>query len=886
MQAKLRLLISGFHQNYTINLVFILFFCLFGFGYCSTNLKEIFVNGTTAQKIKVLKNILSEKNTKVLPDVLIVLDDPSTDVRVLASEALLKLGDRSFVTSYQKGLNDAYWQVRLNSIKGLVQWGSAEEVLFDLRKALDDSYWQVRYWAAIGIGKFGDETMIDPVLSHLNDENFQVRSELFWALRRILGRDEAKYAFKKLSDSVFDSIKKSANVDDVKTQINAIWALEATTDSRAIPVLLEFLNSPLDDVKIQAVWALENMKTAEGFEFLRSKLLEPSIKLRIESIKTLVRLGDNESIPALVGKLEDPDENVRIFSLWALKKFEDFVSFPAIVRKLDDKSARVREYAYNIILASKNADFISVLEDAVISRKFSLDARIRAVELIGKIGKEEEALFFDSIKNNPEPTMRKAILSAWFNVNKNDSAFLMYLNFASRLDPESSVRLNARNILKKIIADISDGIGEKEEIKRNQAIEKLSFFKDNEQITPVVKQMLFSKYQDVRMAALELISYQPEAAIFPVLKDIVLNEDSIEMRKLAIIGLGKAGITKSIPLLLSQLKNDDPEIQICAAYALAILGNRAGLKFALRDINSQDYRIQSMAVETIALLNASETIPGLLRIFENAELEVKLKVAWALSRLGEEKGLYMLVNLSRQDIEPLRTQARQYLSDRKIPVFLKSMIPEIQKKQEISLKGMPEAQMKKIIATKVNQAPVIDGNSNDRIWRALMEDRTMVYVSGEKVFSEVQTSITIAFDEEKLYILVSCNDPEASSLTFDSRDFITICINPSSSDKRWYQYTLHATNFLKFAYVWKKYGIDDKDAEWKSGWSTATSITANGWIAEISIPFSDFNISGSPTGKWQVNFQRISDHLPVVTWTGRIDNPAQFGQMIFKTTGG
>ncbi|MCM8824900.1 MAG: HEAT repeat domain-containing protein, partial [Candidatus Omnitrophica bacterium] len=596
-----------------------------------------------------------------------------------------------------------------------------------------------------------------------------------------------------------------------------------------------------------------------------------------------VHLGDDESVPALVEKLEDSDENVRIFALWALKKFEDFVSFPAIVRRLGDKSEKVKNYAYSVIAESKNPGFIPVLEDAVFDKKLSLNERIAAIELLGKIATEEESLFFDAIKAQSEPSLRKAILQAWYNVNKSDSAFLSYLDFASRIEPEKSVRSNAQVILRKVLSDIRAELSG-DAIKRSQALEKLSFFKENPFVAPLIKEMLTSKYQDIRRAALEILPFQSRIEVFSALKDI-LKQDSLEMKKLAIIGMGKAKISQSIPILLGKLKDEDPEIQVCAAYALALLGNSAGISVALSNLKNKDIQIQSMAVETIALLNASIAIPELLRLIENAELEVKLKVAWALSRAGEEKGLYTLVNLSRQDIEPLRTQARHYLTDSRISRRLRAMIPEIQKKQEVLLTGMPEASLKKIVATKVTQAPVIDGNPGDRIWETLIEDRSMIYISGEKVLAEIQTSVVTGFDDEKIYFLFFCSDPEASFLTYDSRDFITICINPGSSEQKWYQYTLHATNFLKYAYIWKKYGTDDTDSQWKSGWNTATEITKNGWIAEIAIPFADFGLKSMSESKWEINFQRVSDRLPPVTWTGKIDNPSQFGQIVFRTKG-
>ncbi|HQL65426.1 MAG TPA: hypothetical protein PLS78_06165, partial [bacterium] len=73
--------------------------------------KEILINGTTKQKIETLKKIISGKNTRDLPDIIVGLDDPSDEVRILISEALLNLGDGSFVTSYQKEITDSNWQV-------------------------------------------------------------------------------------------------------------------------------------------------------------------------------------------------------------------------------------------------------------------------------------------------------------------------------------------------------------------------------------------------------------------------------------------------------------------------------------------------------------------------------------------------------------------------------------------------------------------------------------------------------------------------------------------------------------------------------------------------------------------------------------------------------
>ncbi|HPP67150.1 MAG TPA: hypothetical protein PKX05_04450, partial [bacterium] len=93
---------------------FFLIILVFGLsGLCQNTVKEILVNGTTKQKIEIIKKVISDKNTKVLPDITIALDDPSAEVRILASEALLNFGDASFISAYQQELFESIQRLKL-----------------------------------------------------------------------------------------------------------------------------------------------------------------------------------------------------------------------------------------------------------------------------------------------------------------------------------------------------------------------------------------------------------------------------------------------------------------------------------------------------------------------------------------------------------------------------------------------------------------------------------------------------------------------------------------------------------------------------------------------------------------------------------------------------
>lgn len=866
------------------SLVGILFFFITIPLFANTSWKDILRSGTDAQKMAELSRIISRSESVKLPEVISLLDDRSSEIRSKGAEALFLLGDSSFSLSYIKALRDPCWQVRLYGVRALAKWGEGPGILDSFHTALDDTYWQVRYWAADGIAKHGDENSLQPLLSHLKDSEPKVCVQLLRALAFVLGKDPAKATFKSLQPRAFLSVKDLVKNPDIDVAVHSVWFLESSSDSRVVPFLLDYLEYPSDEVKIQAVWALEALQGREGLEELRAKLVEPSVRLRIETIKSMVRMKDSAGVEALVLKLSDKEENVRIYSLWGLERLNDEASYPAIVRALSDSSERVQMYAYNTIRKLNNPDFLPLLINTVEKSEVPLSTRIRAIELLGALKGTDSAIFFASLRGHPEPQIRRAILPAWYKVNPGDADFLSYLDFSHRLDTSSLVRTEAGRIVRVVVADLQKTLGSQVPGERNTALSAISILQKNSLLQPVVRRMIRSSYPEIRKAGVETLPFQPPSSSRAIINEVFSDSDP-EILYLGLLGIGKAKLTFAKPYAIRYLKDSNPKLKLAAAYALARLRDSSGAGIATSNLlHNPDVQAQALAVETVGYLSYRNASPYLLRLLEDSELDVKVKTAWALARMNEEKGMYTLVSLSRQDIEPIRTTARNYLIDTAIPLSLRRKIPLIASELEVLRVGVREVALKQIVAENMRVKPVIDGNPGDSAWRALEETSTFFPLEGEKVPAKTQTKIAMGYDAENLYCLIICEDSSASKLTYDSQDFFTLSLNPDKSKNRWYQYTLHPTNFLKFSYVWKNYFVQEKDddIQWESSWVTATSIQSHRWVGEIAIPLKELGES-DPSGKtWEINFQRVSDHLPATTWTGRIDNPSQFGHIFFK----
>ena len=840
------------------------------------------LSGTAEKKIEIIERIMKTGDKVYLPELAALLEvEENREIRSRAAQALLRAGDSTCVPAYTKALGDSYWQVRLYAIQGLVRYGEGE-MIPDFKKAAGDSYWQVRYYGIAGLAKYGDESVIPFLISSLKDEHEDVRGKALWALFSLMWKDSARSFFKGLDDTAVKPVLDAAGSSNPEIRIRTLWLLEASGDERAVPLFIKMLEDKNDEIKIRALWAIERFKSEEGNRQIESLILDDSTQVRIESIKTLVRLKASESISGLVRGLSDSDERVRIYSLWAMEKFRDPASYPAIAEKLDDASGEVREYARILIENLKDPAFFPVLQRMAEDAQISRDARLAALKILGSIGDESLKPFMMEKTRDASQLFRYGALEALFNIDRFDADFISLLAYLERHDNSARVRRQANLFLREIISGLQVKLESGNKEDREFALSRIESLYGTRNLVSLLLKMAYSKYPEVREKMLLAAKDLPDKVFAKSLHDL-FKEPDINIKKLAAFAMGETGDRDSIPLLKEGMRHFDPEFQLICAWALAKMGISEAYPFGARYLRSSNIEYQKLAAEIFLFLSDPRSSSALLKSLLDSELEIKLISARALAGMGEEKGLETLVRLSEEGIEPIRTGANLYLQDKAIPLSLRAKIPALREKIRFEKLGIQEVGLKRVDALKAKAPVKIDGSDGDRFWKTAAMENAFILLEGDRVPSGIQTRVAAGYDSENLYFLLICEDPGAGGLDLNSRDFMTISLNPLNSDEKWYQFVVHPFGDIKYSYVWKLYVDDEAERNWVSEWKAAVKIEKSRWVAEISIPLADLQADKVFSGdKWGVNFQRDSLRVPPTTWTGRIDNPSQFGIIHFR----
>lgn len=839
-------------------------------------------SGTFDKKVQIIDRIVNAEDKVYLPDLGAVLQyERNEEIRSKAALALLNIGDSTCNPYFKKALEDSYWQVRLYGVQGLVKYGEGD-LMPVFRSAMKDSYWQVRYYAAVGLSKYGNETVVPDLIGYLQDTNEKVNEQVLWALLVLMRGDEARAAFKKLPEDRIKSVVDKTKSSNPEIRIRSLWLLESTGDKRAIPHFIRMLADGNDEIKIRALWALEKLKSEDGGKEIESLMTDESVKVKVESIKTLVNLKMEEGIAGLIKGLTDRNESVKIYSLWALEKFKNPVSYPAIAECLADSSPEVKEYAARLIEKLDDPLFLPVLERFIDDETFPLDVRLSALRIMGRTGDGSVKEFILSKKGDSDALVRYAVIKSFADIDRFAPDYLKTLTYLESNDRSPRVRSEASNLLNEIMREMQVKLNSPEKSERTFVLDRIESLIGAKGLPNLLLNMASSKYPEVREKMLVLVREKPES-IFARSAREMMKEPDVSMKKLAALALGEIGDRESAPLLGEGLKHRDPEMQIICAWALAKIGIKENVfSVAVTYLESKNPEYQRRAAETLGLLQDKRASAVLLRRMADSELDVKLVCAWALARMGDERGMEMLVRLSEEGIEPVRTYANVYLADVSMPLNLRNRIPMMREKIHFERLGIREVSPRIVNAGKITAPVEIDGSDKERFWQTVEKENLFIEVPEDKIKAAVQTKVTIGYDENNLYFLFICDDPDTSKITLDSRDFITLSVNPLNSAKEWYQFVIHPLGHVKYYYVWKFYGDNEPERLWTSGWNAEAKVENRRYLIEMAVPLKDLKIEKISRGDvWSINFQRESGHVPLTAWSGRIDNPEQFGILRF-----
>lgn len=138
-----------------------------------------------------------------------------------------------------------------------------------------------------------------------------------------------------------------------------------------------------------------------------------------------------------------------------------------------------------------------------------------------------------------------------------------------------------------------------------------------------------------------------------------------------------------------------------------------------------------------------------------------------------------------------------------------------------------------------------------------------------------RTEVSVVYTKLALYIGVWAyqSDPQSIVAKFLQRDFnydtddnFKIIISPFNDKRNGYEFIINPLGARADLLV---SGNEDSNIDWNGVWDAKTTITEEGWFAEIIIPFTSLKFRKNDKHFWAINFERnIRSKNEQVRWQG------------------
>jgi len=150
-----------------------------------------------------------------------------------------------------------------------------------------------------------------------------------------------------------------------------------------------------------------------------------------------------------------------------------------------------------------------------------------------------------------------------------------------------------------------------------------------------------------------------------------------------------------------------------------------------------------------------------------------------------------------------------------------------------------------VSATQISGAPQIDGLLDEDAWRGAAVATGFTQLQPNRgVAASQQTSIYVLYDDRMVYFGIECRDsnPIEISRAITRRDgevweddAIALILDTFDDDNNAYVFMVNSLGTQQDE-RWADNGRT-RDVKWDANWMSAGSVNANGWTAEVAIPF-------------------------------------------------
>ena len=507
-----------------------------------------------------------------------------------------------------------------------------------------------------------------PLLDALSDESWRVRRA---AIKGVSQR-AAPEAIAALVSLV---VKNHHNPALLNSALQVLSASEVDT----LAPLLELLNDPDPDLRMQAALALGDQSSDRAIDGLIKLLHDEDTNVRYHAIEALGKLKAASAVDALAEIAESRDFFLGFAALESLSKIGDARVAPAMMALLDN-------------------DFL----------------REPAVTLLGQLGDDSAVAPLIALLNTPgvpTPVIADALAAIHDRYERQYSEGAYISDLASREISPTGIQ----NLLDSLAAEPG-----KEPLRSIALV--LGWLKRSGVDRALTRLMGRVEVRDEIIEA--LVRHGPATVELLISQ---LESEDLEVRRSAVVALGRIGDAKATPALVDTLTDDSLAVE--GANALGQIGDPEAIDGLVNLIGNTDASIRQAAVSALNSLTLPSMAERIIPLLHDPDPNVRESAVKIAGYFGYPEAAAALLELSHDLNQRVRCAALEHLpfveDEHALDVLIHAM-----KEETPEVRAAAARALGNMFAPEVVR-PLIEGLADEDVWVRYFSARSLGRVRSE-----------------------------------------------------------------------------------------------------------------------------------------------------------
>ena len=436
--------------------------------------------------------------------------------------------------------------------------------------------------------------------------------------------------------------------------LNSALQVLAASDVATLSSLLELLKGDDADLRMQAALALGEQQDERAIGGLISALADDDANVRYHAIEALGKLKAREAVPALVEVIESKDFFLGFAALDALTKIGDAGVAARILPLLQDDL--LREPAINLLGQLGDDSAVAPLSAVLNTPAAPSDAIADALANLHDRYEEqygEGAFIADLARHEISASGAQNLLDALEHPDREDlRAIALVLGWLKRPGVDRALtRVMGREDLRDEIID--------------------ALVRHGSATLDLLIAQLSAEDLEVRRSAVVALGRIGDARATAALLN-TLNDESLAIE--AANAVGQIGDARAVDALLSLIGNRDASIRQAAVAALNSLALPSVSKRIVPLLHDPDPNVRESAVKTAGYFGDPESAGALVELSGDPDERVRCAAIEHLPFVEHERTLDVLVHALKQETPNVRAAAARALGNLDAPEVIPPLI--------------------------------------------------------------------------------------------------------------------------------------------------------------------------------------------------------------------